>query len=47
MNLDELREATMEFDREFVPTKPLTHAMLAQWERAKRKRSRLRNGDGA
>jgi hypothetical protein len=47
LNLEELREATKEFDREFVPTKPLTPAMKAQWERAKRKRGRPVKGGGA
>ena len=47
MNLDELREATKEFDRKFVPTEPLTREMRARWERVKRKRGRPVRGDGA
>jgi hypothetical protein len=36
MNTDELREATKEFDEEFVAdkAKPLTPALRSQWERA-------------
>ena len=47
MNLEELREATKEFDKEFVPSEPLTPEMKAQWERAKRKRGRPVKGGGA
>lgn len=39
MNTEELREATKEFDEEFVMDKftPLTPEMRARWEKAKRK----------
>jgi hypothetical protein len=43
MNTDELREATKEFDEEFVAdrAKPMTPEMRARWERAKAKRPRV------
>lgn len=49
MNLDELREATKEFDREFIADefKPLTPEMRSRWERAKRAPGRPRIGKGA
>jgi hypothetical protein len=39
MTTEELREATKEFDEEFVfeRTKPMTRVMKARWERAKAK----------
>ena len=39
MSTAELREATKEFDEEFTfeHTKPLTPAMKARWERARKK----------
>lgn len=41
MNLEELREATKEFDREMVidTFKPLSPEMRAQWEEMRRKKS--------
>ena len=47
MTTSELAEATREFDREFVPTKPLTPAMKAAQKRARRKMGRPRIGQGA
>jgi hypothetical protein len=46
MTTDELREATKEFDEEFVADKaqPLTPRMQAEWERAKRKHIMAKNG---
>jgi hypothetical protein len=46
MTTEELREATKEFDEEFVAdsSKPLTPAMRAQWERAKNKPARPEDG---
>src|SRR5882724_8512696 len=48
MTTEELREATKEFDEEFVAdkAKPLTPAMKAQWERAKAKPPRAEDGRG-
>jgi hypothetical protein len=47
MTTEELREATKEFDQEFVAerAKPLTPEMKARWERAKAKRPRTADGD--
>jgi hypothetical protein len=46
MTADELREATKEFDEEFVADKAqkLTPAMKARWERAKAKTAGADNG---
>jgi hypothetical protein len=46
MTTDELREATKEFDEEFVfeRTKPLTPKMKAAWEAAKAKGEASTNG---
>jgi hypothetical protein len=46
MSAKELREATKEFDEEFVADKaqPLTPAMRRRWERAKAKGSSAGNG---
>ena len=46
MTTDELREATKEFDEEFVAdkAKPLTRQMQARWERARRKPRQADNG---
>jgi hypothetical protein len=46
MTTEELREATKEFDEEFVAdkAKPLTPRMQARWERAKARRPRTENG---
>jgi hypothetical protein len=46
MTADELREATKEFDEEFVAEKaqPLTPQMKARWERARRKPPSVGNG---
>jgi hypothetical protein len=46
MNTQELAEATAEFDEEFVIDKctPLTPKMRAQWEAAKRKPARPKDG---
>ena len=46
MTTEELREATKEFDEEFVAdkAKELTPAMKARWERAKAKTGRAQNG---
>jgi hypothetical protein len=48
MTTEELREATREFDQEFVADKaqPLTPEMQARWERAKAKEPRGQNGPG-
>ena len=47
MTTDELREATKEFDEEFVfeRTKPLSPEMRAKWERAKAKGDAPQNGE--
>jgi hypothetical protein len=47
MNLEELREATKEFDEEFVAdeSKPLSPEMRARWERAKAKSPKGDNGE--
>lgn len=49
MNGAELAKATAEFDKEFIADtfKPLTPAMKALWEKARRKRGRPRMGRGA
>lgn len=47
MNVEELRAATREFNREFVPTQPLTTAMKSQLKRVKLKRGRPVKGSGA
>ena len=49
MNTAELREATKQFDREFVinESRPLTAKDRALWERAKRKPGRPRAGQGS
>lgn len=49
MNLEELREATKEFDREFVMDtfRPLTPQQRAQWNRMRPKRGRPQVGQGA
>jgi hypothetical protein len=47
MNTEQLAEATKQYDREFVKTRPLTEEEKRQWERAKRKRGRPRVGTGA
>jgi len=49
MNLEELREATAEFDEELAPDRfgPLTPEMARRWERAKRKPGRPMVGKGA
>jgi hypothetical protein len=46
MTTDELREATKEFDEEFVfeRSKPMTPEMKAKWERAKAKGRTVNNG---
>jgi len=46
MNTEELAEATAEFDKEFVADTfgPLTPEMRAQWEAAKRKPARPKEG---
>ena len=46
MTTEELREATKEFDQEFVADRatPMDAAMRARWERAKSKRPATRNG---
>ena len=48
MTTKELRDATEEFDEEFVADKaqPLTPPMQAQWERAKAKPPREEEGPG-
>jgi len=48
MNTKELAAATAELNQEFVIDKctPLTPAMRARWEKAKRKSRRSRNGQG-
>jgi hypothetical protein len=47
MTTAELREATKEFDEEFVfeRTKPLTPEMKARWDRAKAKDKAAKNGE--
>lgn len=47
MTTEELREATKEFDEEFVAErfKPLTPEMRARWEKAKAKKSEPENGE--
>jgi hypothetical protein len=49
MTTAELREATKEFDQEFIGDTfgPPTPEQMAQFERAKRKRGRPRNGMGS
>ena len=49
MTTEELREATKEFDEDFVSDKctPLTSEMRARWQAAKRKRGRAKQGNGA
>jgi hypothetical protein len=47
MTAAQLADATAEFDREFVPTKPLTAKMQRQWKEMKRKRGRPKIGAGA
>src|SRR5262249_53170134 len=49
MTTEELREATKEFDEEFVADKarPLTPQMQARWERARARPSRTEDGPGA
>jgi hypothetical protein len=44
---DELEKMAQLFEKEFVPTRPLTAAMRAQERRAKRKRGRPVVGEGA
>ena len=46
MTTEELREATKEFDEEFVAeqAKPLTPAMRARWEKVKAKSAGEKNG---
>jgi hypothetical protein len=48
MTTEELREATKEFDEEFVAdrAKPLTTPLQARWKRAKAKSARAENGSG-
>ena len=47
MTTEELREATKEFDNEFVADKaqPLAPQMRVRWQRAKNKRPRTENGE--
>src|SRR5437764_12659232 len=47
MTTEELREATKQFDEEFVfeRSKPLTPEMKARWERAKAKPARTDDGE--
>jgi hypothetical protein len=47
MTTEELREATKQFDEEFVfeRSKPLTPQMKARWERAKAKLARTDDGE--
>jgi len=47
MSTEELREATRGFDKQFVPTRPLTKSMQSRLARAKRKRGRPPIGRGA
>ena len=47
LGVAELAEATKEFDKEFVPTKPLTPSMTKREVRARRKMGRPRIGKGA
>ncbi|HJT76842.1 MAG TPA: hypothetical protein VJ739_06530 [Gemmataceae bacterium] len=46
MTTEELREATKEFDEEFIAdkAKPLTPRMQARWERAKARPPRAEDG---
>jgi hypothetical protein len=46
MTTDELRDATKEFDEEFVAekAKPLTPQMQARWDQARRKPAQAENG---
>jgi hypothetical protein len=48
MTTEELRDATKEFDEEFVADKatPLTPQLQARWERARAKSPRRENGPG-
>jgi hypothetical protein len=48
MTTDELREATTQFNEEFVAEKatPLTPAMQSRWQRAKHKPSKVEDGTG-
>jgi hypothetical protein len=48
MTTEELREATKEFDEEFVAdrAKPLTPALPARWKRAKAKSAHAEDGSG-
>jgi hypothetical protein len=48
MTAEDLREATKEFDEDFVAekTRALTPAMKSRWERAKVKGARAQNGAG-
>jgi hypothetical protein len=48
MTTEELKEATREFDEEFVADKarPLTPEMQARWERARTRRPRAEDGPG-
>jgi hypothetical protein len=48
MTTEQLRQATKEFDEEFVAdkAKPLNLDLEAQWERAKAKLPRVANGPG-
>lgn len=48
MTTEELAEATVEFDREFIADtfRPMTPAERARWERARRKPGRPRVGQG-
>jgi hypothetical protein len=47
MTTEELREATKDFDNEFVADKaqPLTPQMRVRWQRAKNKQPRTENGE--
>jgi hypothetical protein len=47
MTTAELREATKEFDKEFVPTRPLSTRMRAQLRRARLGPGRPKIGKGA
>ena len=47
MTTDELREATKEFDQEFVPTQPLTERDRDLLKRARAKAGRPKVGEGA
>ena len=48
MTTEELRDATKEFDKEFVAdvVQPLSLQMLAQWETAKAKKPRTEHVEG-